>query len=421
MSTVDLRLSRLRDLLSRWLAPGEVAEAWNERNLYREIAWFGVLSGVNATFVSVFALRLGASNLLVGLLSSLPALVNVLFQIPAARLVERESDRRRVILLSGLLMRLPVFLMALVPLLPQHLRAGAVVCIATLGNVPAAVGTVSFTAMLADVVPPRDRSRVVSVRNAMLATATTVTVLTAGKVLDILPFPFSYQIIFTLAFAASVVSLYYLGRVVIKGGGEPPERVPGHGERLDLRRAVPLILGQRDYVRFTLGSFVYHWGLHFPIALYSIYRVRELQLSEGWIGALAMLESGVTIIAYYSMGKLAQRYGSRTVLLIGLVLVCLYPIGMALSSTPWPLLFVALIAGIAGPAFNLGLFNKLLEVAPARRRATYIALFNTLMNTAAFVSPLLGTSAATWLGIRQALWIGGAGRLLGLLAFARLL
>jgi MFS family permease len=336
-------------------------------------------------------------------------------------LVERESDRRRVILLSGLLMRLPVFLMALVPLLPQHLRAGAVVCIATLGTIPAAVGTVSFTAMLADVVPPRDRVRVVSMRNAMLATATTVTVLTAGKVLDILPFPIGYQFIFTMAFAASVVSLYYLGRVVIKGGDEPQEEARGHGERLDLRRVVPLILGQRDYVRFTLGSFVYHWGIHFPIALYSIYRVRELQLSEGWIGALAMLESGVTIIAYYSMGKLAQRYGSRTVLLIGLALVCLHPFGMALSSTPWPLLFFALLAGIAGPAFNLGLFNNLLEVAPVRRRATYIALFNTLMNTAAFVSPLLGTSAATLLGIRRALLIGGAGRVLGLLAFACLL
>jgi hypothetical protein len=94
---------------------------------------------------------------------------------------------------------------------------------------------------------------------------------------------------------------------------------------------------------------------------------------------------------------------------------------MALSSTPWPLMFFALVAGVAGPAFNLGLFNNLLEVAPARRRASYIALFNTLMNVAAFVSPLLGTSTATWLGIRRALWLGGAGRLLGLLAFARLL
>ena len=108
MSRVGILLRRGRDLALRWLRPGEVNPQWNDWNLYREIAWFGVLSGVSNTFISVFALRLGASNFLVGLRTSLPALINVIFQIPAARLVEREDDRRRVLLVSGFLMRLPI-------------------------------------------------------------------------------------------------------------------------------------------------------------------------------------------------------------------------------------------------------------------------------------------------------------------------
>jgi hypothetical protein len=47
-----------------------------------------------------------------------------------------------------------------------------------------------------------------------------------------------------------------------------------------------------------------------------------------------------------------------------------------------------------------------------------VALFNTLMNIAAFVSPLLGTTVAGLIGIREALWIGGAARIVGFLAFA---
>jgi MFS family permease len=420
VSRVDLRLQTLRDVCVRWLAPGEVAEQWNAWNLYREIAWFGVLSAVNATFISVFALRLGATDLLVGLLTSLPALVNVVFQIPAARLVEREADRKKVVLLSGFLMRLPALLISLVPLLPSQFQSSSVVYVTALGTIPAAVGTVSFTAMLADVVAPKDRPQVVSVRNALLSVATTVTVLVAGKALDLLPFPSSYQLIFALAFVASLISLYYLGRISIPETEKPHGRPSEGAQGLDPQRSVRMILAHPDYVRFTVGAFVYHWGLHFPIPLYSIYRVRTLQLSESWIGALAMLESAVTIIAYYGLGRLAQRRGSRPVLLLGLVLVCFYPIGMALSSSPWPLLCMSLVAGVAGPAFNLGLFNNLLDVVPNERRASYIALFNTLMNVSAFVSPLLGTTAAGVFGIRTALWVGGAARIGGLFAFVYL-
>ncbi len=417
---MDLRLRKLRDLCVRWFAPGEVAEHSNAWNLYREIAWFGVLSGVNSTFISVFALRLGASDLLIGLLTSLPALVNVAFQIPAARLVEREADRKKVVLLSGFLMRLPSLLIALVPLLPMQLQSSSVVYVTALGTIPAAVGTLSFTAMLADVVTPKDRPQVVSVRNALLSTATTITVLVAGKALDALPFPSSYQLIFGLAFMASLISLYYLGRIAIPKDDQSRRNPLEGGQGLDLLRSMRTMLAQRDYMRFTLGAFVYHWGLHFPIPLYSIYRVRTLQLSESWIGMLAMLESGVTIIAYYGLGRLSQRRGSRLVLLLGLLLVCFYPIGMALSTTAWPLLIVSLVAGVAGPAFNLGLFNNLLDVTPTEHRASYIAVFNTLMNISAFTSPLLGTTAAGALGIRRALWIGGAARISGLVAFVYL-
>ena len=49
----------------------------NILNLYREIAFFGVLSGIASTFLSIFALRLGASSQDIGLISALPALVSV--------------------------------------------------------------------------------------------------------------------------------------------------------------------------------------------------------------------------------------------------------------------------------------------------------------------------------------------------------
>lgn len=414
-----LSLQGGREMLRLWLMPGEASATNNRLNLYRDIAWYGVLSGVSTTFTSVFALRLGGANVLIGLLSSLPALVNVIFQIPAARLIERQADRRRVLLVSGFLMRLPVLLVAMVPLLFRAAQAEAVVYITALGTIPAAVSNVAFTAMLADVVAPSERARVVSVRNALLSAVTMVTVFAAGEALDVFPFPINYQLIFTLAFAASLLSLYYLGRVVM-----PPAALPSttvQRGRTDLRRWLRSIMAHQNYVRFVLGSFVYHWGLHFPIPLYTIYRVRELRITEGWIGTLSMVEAAVTMVFYYVWGKIAERQGTRRTLIFGLLGVCFYPLGTALSRSVWPLLLVSAVAGFVGPAFNLGLFNGLLEVAAAEQRATYVAIFNTLMNIAAFTAPLLGTALAGLVGTRTALFVGAGLRLVGFAVFSRLL
>jgi len=446
MHNLRSQLDHGRRLVLRWLLPGEVSAQSNNLNLYRDVAWYGVLSGVSATFTGVFALRLGASNLLVGLLTSLPALINVLFQIPAARLIERQQDRRRILLVSGFWLRLPVFLIALVPLLRAG-QAEAVVYITALGTIPAAVGNVAFTALLADVVAPRDRARVVSVRNALLSAVTMLAVLASGRALEILTFPINYQVIFTLAFLTSLASLYYVGRVAIPHPEPQPSReasTPASGgcavspqrgqqgtgpagagqratERLNLRQWLCTLAAQRGYMRFALGAFVYHWGLYLPQPLYTIYKVRELGLSEGWIGTLSMVESAITIVAYYAWGKIAARRGSRSVLLFGILGVAFYPLGTALSRSAQPLLLVVLVSGLFVPAWNLGLFNGLLEVTPAERRATYVAIFNTLMNVPAFIAPLIGTTIAGVLGTRNALFVSAVARAIGFLVFAGLL
>jgi len=410
-------LRRGRRLAVRWFAPGEIGVEWNTWNLYREIAWYGVFNAVTTTFVSVFTLRLGGSDTLVSLLVSLPALINILWQIPAARLIERQRNLRRIILVSAVFRRLPTLLIAMVPLLIAHCQAAAVIWFMALATIPSALCNVAFTAMLAGIVPPRDRAQVVSMRRVLLAVVTTGSVIAAGKALDILPFPVGYQLIFALSFATSLVGVYYLGRIVIPEH-QPLRRPARMGNP---RRALKAILEQRSFVGFALASFVYHWGLNLAIPLYPIYRVRVLNISDGWIGILSMVSSAITIVAYYAWGRLAKRRGWRFVLFLGALGSCFYPVLTALSRHVGFLLIVAVIGGVASPAFNLGLLSGLLEVVPASRRATYLAVFNTLISVSAFVCPLLGTALAGWLGIRTALTIATAVRLVGFVAYLRLL
>jgi MFS family permease len=392
----------------------ETVEEQNNWNLYLDVTWWGVLSGITSTFVSVFAIRLGASNTLVGMLVSLPALINIFWLIPSARIIERQRRRLPIIVLTGFLQRLGYLLIALMPFVLHVHRPEALVALVALITFPTAMASVAFTSLIADVVPTDKRAQVFSIRNVLVSTVSTITVLISGKLLDLLPFPFNYQLLFGAGFAASLVSLYYVSRIQVADAVVAKQQLRRKTLLATrLRRIVKQIMNQRDFVSFSASAFVFHWGIYLPSALYAIYRVRNLAASDTWIGLLAMVQNAVTIVTYFYWGRVVSRKGNRLVLLISSLGLILFPVLTGLSPRIEPLLLVSVIGGIFGAGFNLSFFNTLLEVCPQERRPSYVALNTTLINVAAFLAPLLGTSLANLLDIRIALLIAGGVRLVG--------
>jgi MFS family permease len=126
-------------------------------------------------------------------------------------------------------------------------------------------------------------------------------------------------------------------------------------------------------------------------------------------------------LTYFYWGGVANRKGNRFVLLISTSGLMLFPVLTGLSTRVEPLLIPSIAAGIFGAGFNLSFFNTLLEVCPQERRPSYVAINTTLINVAAFLAPLLGTSLANLLDIRIAFFIAGAMRLLGAGLFYQLI
>lgn len=415
MSSVPpILLRKTRRLWYQVFRRRATVEEQNNWNLYLDIAWFGVLNGIATTFVSVFAIRLGASNTLVGLLVSLPALVNIFWLIPAARIIERQRRRLPIIVLTGFLQRLGYLLIALVPFVLRTHRPEALVALVALLTIPAAMSSVAFTSLIADVVPLDKRAHVISIRNVLLSAVSMVTVLIGGQLLDFLPFPLNYQLLFSVGFVSSMVSLYYISRIQVADTSTAQYRAQREASLpVGFRRLVRQIINQGDFVRFSASAFVFHWGLYMPSALYPIYRVKNLGASDTWIGLLSMVDNAVTIFTYYYWGNVASRKGNRLVLLVSSLGLIFFPVLTGLSPRIEPLLLVSVIGGIFGAGFNLGFFNTLLEVCPKERIPSYVAVNTTLVNVAAFLAPLLGTSLANLLDIRVALFIAGAVRLVG--------
>jgi MFS family permease len=325
------------------------------------------------------------------------------------------------VLTTGFLSRLSYGLIALVVLAPPELRAWLLVALVALNSVPGAMGNVAFTSILADMVPRARQARVVALRNVLLGLTSTLAVLLAGEFLDLVPFPANYSLLFLGGFVASLLSLRHQRRFRVPRAPRPtPATAPAPGLVRRLRDFGRPFVGNRAFARFTFSAFLFHWGLFLPIPLYSIYWVRNLQATDSWIGLLAMVQNATTVLAYLFWGRAATRRGNRLVLLLGALGNAAYPLLTGLSRSVEPLLLVSVVGGVFGAALNLALFNTMLEVSPREHRPSFIAVFNTSLNVAGFVSPMIGAALSDALGIQNALFIGAGLRFLGFLLFWRL-
>jgi MFS family permease len=405
-----------------WYEPAPSQEGRNLRSLYAATTWFGLISGLAATFVPVFALRLGASTGQLGWLSALPALVNVVWLIPAARLIERRVRRVPLILSTALLQRLGYLAMAAMPFVLSKGRVEALIVLQALITLPTAVVSTAITTLIPDLTAPQRRGQVVSVRWLLLAITGTVAALAGGAFLDLLPVPLNYQILLGSGALLSLLSLRALRRVrapdsVRLARASVPRRRYSWSQ---LRQSLGSVKAKPEFVSFSLASFVFYWGLYLPAALWSILRVRDLGATDTWIGIIAVVVDASTIVGYLYWGKVSARRGTRWLLVVTSLGVALYAALTALVPAIGWMIPTSMLGGLTWAGCNLALFNVMLRVSPSDRRATYVAIYTALMNVTAFAGPLLGAGLADWVGVRTTFLVAGGVRAVGALLLWRL-
>ena len=409
---------QLKTFVRDTFKPRTSLESQNAWNLYGDIAWFGILSGIANSFLSVFAIRAGGSDVHVGLLSALPALIAIFASIPGSRIVEGQKEPLTPTLISGFLNRLGYLVIALIPIFFVAHQADMLVAVVALLTIPGSIASVAFTTMFAQAVPPENRAHVVSVRNAWIGITSTLSAFFGGKLLDYILFPINYQILFVIAFAGSMMSLYYLTRIRL------PQQTTKVKPRLDetprnLRNFVEMFRATPAYAKFTILAFIFYWGMAFPVPLYSIYWVRNLSASDGWVGLLNMVGSATTIIFYPLWGRLTMRRSTHYAIVLSTFGMALYPLVTAFSPSVEWLIPVQFLGGVVSSGFGLTFFNRLLEVCPEKHRASHIAAYNTLVNIAAFIAPLISTALTDIFGIYAILIVGAVMRLVGSVLFWR--
>lgn len=427
MHRLTRRIPWLNPTSTRQIVPPELKPRFH--HLYWDIAWFGLVAGTTLAFLSVYAARLGASALQIGMLTAGPALVNLIFTLPAGQWLQARPIGQSVFR-AALATRGIYLVYALLPLLlPKEAQVQVLIWATLLFTIPGVGLVIGFNALFAATVPLEWRGYVAGRRNAMLAVVYIVTSLVAGYILQNTPLEVGYTLVFGIGLIGAAMSTYHLSRLrnVTDRPEDEPQRVrqiigdtaqpggvrggQGVGQRISIAPRVftrgrnllrtDVIHGHYGWV--ILALFTFHLTQFMPLALFPLRWVDQLLFTDMEIAIGTAAFHGSVLIGSLQLDRLTRRYGTHMVTVVGVALLSTYSLFTAYMPNLFYYALTSVIGGLAWALVGGALPNYLLEKVPPNDRPAYLAWYNLALNAAIFLGVLLGPLLAGWFNLQIAL------------------
>ncbi len=252
------------------------------------------------------------------------------------------------------------------------------------------IGITAFYPWAQEYVPNVIRGRYSATNNLTTSLVGFISVMVAGTVLDQFTGLSGYQVLFSVAVLFGAFALWTGAK---RPGGEPASQDETSGSAFrDVKEAVR----DRDFLRYLAGSGLMSLAIAPLNSFVPLFLKEQVGLSDG---AVVYVQTGSLIGALLSTtfwGWASDRYGSRPVMLGGVLGWALLPIGWALmprsAGTGFTIaLVLAFIMGIANMAWAIGssrlLYNR---IVPPEKKTGYLAFYSAALGATGGLSLLLG-------------------------------
>jgi len=393
----------------------------NFLHLYADIFWWGMLNGSIIIFLAVYASRLGASTFQIGLLTAVPALVNLAVALPAGGMAAKRSVYR-ITPRAHLVHRL--FYLLLIPLpvlLGPQTQIWVIIGIVFVMSIPGTVAAVIGNAFFAEVVPPEWRGQVVGIRNALLAVSSMIATFAVGRILDWLPFEIGYMVVFAIGCIGALLSAWQLFQIKpiaapqVKDAAQQPAN-DAQNKAASLPQAIhpaqpaPRRTGMLRLDIFTTPFgrvlwvlFFFHVAVYLPGPLFPLYQVNILKFTDQTISLGTGLFWIVHFVGSTQTGRLAARLGFKRLLGVGTLIVSFATLSFAYSFQPWVYVLTQLLSGTGWSMVGGALINYVFDRVPADDRPPYMAWFNIVVNAGVLITGLAAPLVANTIGLFESM------------------
>lgn len=384
--------------------------------------------------ISNFLIELEATPFQIGMLASMPMLANLL-QPLGAYFADRTTSRKRYSLwvygISRLLwlpLALGIIASSQYPNLLQPMIF-ATIAVMLVTHIMDAIGSASWLSWLATLVPRQLRGRYFGFRNS----AFSLTGLIALPLLGLMVSRWvggsiqGFGIMMVVAVIAGVISLSFQSRMAdvdpqVHGSSVTSHAekaiVPDRPEELDHQEhsAIPQTAESDEsdcaspsdtsqiqqvpnpttgYGLFLVYFALWGFGISLSGPFFNLYLLDSLSLDLSWVTIYNGLGAGANLLLLLQWGKLADRIGNRSILLLDGLLVAVTPLfwlgtgANTVSLWLWfPLLH--LLGGGTGAAIDLCINNLQFAIVPVQHQTKYFATTAAIGGLAGAMGALTG-------------------------------
>lgn len=372
----------------------------SKRALVQDAAWASLAGSLHGGVILVgFALALGASPIVIGLLAAIPFMAQAA-QLPSIVLVERMRQRQKIALVSVTSARVVILLLALIPYLAGEntqvaLLVLAQVLIAVLGS----VGGCALNSWLHQLLAEEVLGAFFARRLFWGTTLACVGSLFAGVIVDWWPFaePMgAYSFTFALAGLAGFISSWFLAQVhePEMARVEAPTRIFN-----ELRQP----LHDRNFRSLLIFMGAWNVASNMALPFLAVYLMQQMHFSLSTVTTLWVSSQVANALTIYLWGNLSDRFSNKAVLAVALPAYFLCVLGFVFAGVPesqdWTLALLYLlhvVMGTAAGGIGLATGNLGLKLAPQGKGTAYLAAISLVGAVAGGIAPIVGGSLAEW-------------------------
>ena len=393
----------LRQPPAREITPEALARG--KRDMVQDAAWASLVGALYGGVILVgFALELGATPFLIGVLAAIPFLAQ-LAQLPAVLLIERLRERRRLAVVVVSASRLIILSLALLPLAldgPARLwlLVGAQIAITLLG----AMAGCSVNSWFHQLLAGQDLGALYAQRLFWSTVLASLGALVAAHVVEYWPFGerlHAYSFNFAAAGVAGFIGLYFLSRI-------PEPRMAPTGPPQPILHLLRSPFLDPNFRRLIVFMASWNFASNLAAPFLTVYLLKQLGYGLATVTALWAASQMANAFTLYAWGQISDRMSNKAILATALPAYFGCLIALPVSALPekhmltLPLLaLIHVVMGIASGGIGLASGNIGLKLAPQGRGTAYLASVSLAGSAAAGISALAGGALAEWFAARE--------------------
>ena len=347
----------------------------------------------SGSLLVALALKLGATHLQIGIITSIPLFSNVC-QVASIYLVQRWQRRKKVVVLCTSLGRAAYLLIALLPFVDTQGYGIYVIMVAlVLQHGLGAISNGSWSSWMRDLVPSQTMGAFFSKRLTVVQTLSiflsiaTVLLLDWSEEASRRTELYLYGGLFFMGSLAGLVGSYFLSKT------PEPSYQPVTMPMLAL---VKLPFSHPNFRQLMGYMASWNFAVNLATPFFTVYMLQILGLSMAYVIGLTTLTQVFNVMFFRLWGRYADRYSNKTVLSICAPLYLLCIVGMIFTTLPGvhsgtlPLL-IALhaVMGVATAGTGLASGNIGLKLAPRQHSVAYLSMLSFTNSLASGVAPIL--------------------------------